>query len=239
MGEAYFYQLTRQPLEVTLRVLLEKSLAQPWRVAVRGRTEDTLGRLDAQLWLGDGFLPHGRAGGAHDADQPVLLTTGPAPNAPDCLVSVEGADVTADEVAALARVDDPVRWPRSRRGRGRARAMAHAHRGGRCGEILVGRHGQLEDEGGKRRQGIGLPVHPSRPMPSSNTSLPFLVWRDTSRAICLPFGGVGRAVLGTKSGSPICGNNRRISSRASGETALRASLPVKRLSVGAPFEKTT
>ncbi len=104
MGEAYFYQLTRAPLEVTLRVLLEKSLAQPWRVAVRGRTDETLGRLDAQLWLGDGFLPHGRAGGAHDADQPVLLTTGPAANAPDCLVSVEGADVTADEVAAHARV---------------------------------------------------------------------------------------------------------------------------------------
>jgi DNA polymerase-3 subunit chi len=73
-------------------------------VAVRGRTDETLGRLDAQLWLGDGFLPHGRAGGAHDADQPVLLTTGPAANAPDCLVSVEGADVTADEVAAHARV---------------------------------------------------------------------------------------------------------------------------------------
>ena len=75
MGEAYFYHLTRAPLEVTLRVLLEKSLAQPWRVAVRGRGTDLLDRLDQQLWLGDGFLPHGRAGGPHDADQPVLLTT--------------------------------------------------------------------------------------------------------------------------------------------------------------------
>lgn len=104
MGEAYFYQLTRQPLEVTLRVLLEKSLAQPWRVAVRGRTRETLERLDGQLWLGEGFLPHGLAGGPHDADQPVLLTTGAAGNGPDCLVSVEGAEVTADEVAAHARV---------------------------------------------------------------------------------------------------------------------------------------
>jgi DNA polymerase-3 subunit chi len=80
---------------VTLRVLLEKSLAQPWRVAVRGRTDDMLDRLDGQLWLGDGFLPHGRAGGPHDADQPVLLTTGAAGNTPDCLVSVEGAEVSA------------------------------------------------------------------------------------------------------------------------------------------------
>jgi DNA polymerase-3 subunit chi len=104
MGEAYFYHLTRQPLEVTLRVLLEKSLARPWRVAVRGRTDALLERLDTALWLGDGFLPHGRAGGAHDADQPVLLTTGEAGNSPDCLVSVEGAEVTPDEVARLDRV---------------------------------------------------------------------------------------------------------------------------------------
>jgi DNA polymerase-3 subunit chi len=62
---------------VTLRALLEKSLAAGWRVAVRGRTDEMLDRLDAQLWLGpeDGFLPHGRAGGPHDALQPVLLTT--------------------------------------------------------------------------------------------------------------------------------------------------------------------
>ena len=112
MGEAYFYHLTRSPLEVTLRVLLEKSLAQPWRVTVRCRTDDTLERLDTQLWLGEGFLPHGRAGGPHDADQPVLLTTGPEGgqaggqpgNARDCLVSVEGAGVTAAEVAAHTRV---------------------------------------------------------------------------------------------------------------------------------------
>ncbi|MFW5642136.1 MAG: DNA polymerase III subunit chi [Roseicyclus sp.] len=104
MGEAWFYHLTQAPLEVTLRVLLEKCLARPWRVAVRGRTEAALARLDAQLWLGEGFLPHGRAGGPHDADQPVLLTMGAAANAPDCLVSVEGAEVTPAEAQAHARV---------------------------------------------------------------------------------------------------------------------------------------
>lgn len=103
MGEAYFYHLTRAPLEVTLRVLLEKSLAQPWRVAVRGRGTDLLDRLDQQLWLGDGFLPHGRAGGPHDADQPVLLTTDEAANAPDCLVCVDGAEAKAEEVGTLSR----------------------------------------------------------------------------------------------------------------------------------------
>lgn len=106
MGEVFFYHLTRAPLEVTLRVLLEKSLAAGWRVAVRGRSAAMLERLDAQLWLGaeDGFLPHGRAGGAHDADQPVLLVTGAeAANRPDCLVSVEGAEITATEAAAASR----------------------------------------------------------------------------------------------------------------------------------------
>lgn len=93
-------------MEVTLRVLLEKSLQAGWRVAVRGRTAAMLDRLDEQLWLRpeDGFLPHGRAGGDHDARQPVLLTTEPAANDPTCLISVEGADVTPDEVGTMARV---------------------------------------------------------------------------------------------------------------------------------------
>ena len=40
-----------------------------------------------------------------DADQPVLLTVSPdAANAPNCVMSVHGADVAADEVAALDRV---------------------------------------------------------------------------------------------------------------------------------------
>jgi len=105
MGAIFFYHLTRHPLEVTLRVLLEKSLGAGWRVAVRGRTDDMLDRLDHQLWLQpeDGFLPHGRAGGPHDAEQPVLLTTGQAANAPTCLISVEGAQITAEEAAALER----------------------------------------------------------------------------------------------------------------------------------------
>ncbi|MBY4891612.1 DNA polymerase III subunit chi [Rhodobacteraceae bacterium N5(2021)] len=106
MGEAYFYHLTQAPLEVTLRVLLGKSLQAGWRVAVRGRTEAVLDRLDEQLWLvpEDGFLPHGRAGGPHDADQPVLLTMGAAGNDPSCLVSVEGASVEAAEVGMMERV---------------------------------------------------------------------------------------------------------------------------------------
>ena len=125
MGAAYFYHLTQRPLEATLPVLLEKSLAAGWRVAVRGTDAARLAWLDEKLWLGaeDGFLPHGLAGGAHDARQPVLLTLSgePAPNRPDCLMSVDGAQVTAQEVDSLQRVcilfdgqsDDAVRAARA------------------------------------------------------------------------------------------------------------------------------
>ena len=105
MGAAYFYHLTRSTLEETLPSLLEKARAAGWRVAVRGTDAARLDWLDGRLWMGDGFLPHGRAGGPHDTDQPVLLTTtAQAANAPACVMSIDGAEVTPDEVTALERV---------------------------------------------------------------------------------------------------------------------------------------
>jgi DNA polymerase-3 subunit chi len=107
MGAAYFYHLTRRPLEQALPLLLEKALAAGWCVAVRGRDPARLDWLDERLWLGpeDGFLPHGRAGGPHDALQPVLLTTDTEhPNGAACLMAVDGAEVAPQEVQALERV---------------------------------------------------------------------------------------------------------------------------------------
>jgi DNA polymerase-3 subunit chi len=107
MGAAYFYHLTQRPLEVTLPLLLGKALQAGWRVAVRGRDPARMDWLDQKLWLGteDGFLPHGLAGGPHDADQPVLLTTGvERPNCAVCVMAVDGAEVAPDEVQALERV---------------------------------------------------------------------------------------------------------------------------------------
>ena len=104
MGAVYFYHLTERPLEATLPVLVSKALEAGWRVAVRGNDTALLERLDRQMWQGEGFLPHGMAGGPHDADQPVLLTTGEASNGATCLMSVGGAEVSADEVAAGDRV---------------------------------------------------------------------------------------------------------------------------------------
>lgn len=107
MGAVYFYHLTRRPVEETLAVLLGKSLSAGWRVAVRGTDPGRLDWLDQKLWLGpeEGFLPHGLAGGPHDAEQPVLLTTArEAVNDPACLMAIDGAEVAADEVQAMERV---------------------------------------------------------------------------------------------------------------------------------------
>ena len=104
MGAAFFYHLTRSPVEVTLPMLVERAMGAGWRVAVRGTSPERLDWLDEKLWLGEGFLPHGRAGGDHDADQPVLLTSETStPNGAACLMAIDGAEVAAEEVSALER----------------------------------------------------------------------------------------------------------------------------------------
>lgn len=130
MGAVYFYHLTRTPLEATLPVLLGKALSAGWRVAVRGEDAARLDWLDEKLWLGEGFLPHGRAGGPHDADQPVLLTTGPdLPNAAQCLMTIDSTGVSAEEAQALDRCcilfdgNDPAQLETAR---GQWKALAEA-----------------------------------------------------------------------------------------------------------------
>ena len=107
MGAAYFYHLTRRPLEAVLPMLLGKSLEAGWRVYVRGTSADRISWLDEKLWLGpeEGFLPHGVQGGNHDSDQPVLLGhSEQTSNGANCLMCVDGAEVSADEVSGMERV---------------------------------------------------------------------------------------------------------------------------------------
>jgi DNA polymerase III subunit chi len=107
LGAVYFYHLTQASLEETLPMLLGRALQAGWNVAVRGTREARLDGLDQKLWqgAGDSFLPHGVAGGPHDADQPVLLTiSASAANKASCVMAVDGAVVTAEEINALERV---------------------------------------------------------------------------------------------------------------------------------------
>ena len=107
MAEVLFYHLTDSPLDAVLPEMLERSLTRGWRVVVRGPREAELNRLDTQLWTyrEDSFLPHGRAGGDHDAAQPVLLTDQTdVPNGAKVLMLVDGARVNTGEVNQFDRV---------------------------------------------------------------------------------------------------------------------------------------
>ena len=109
MAVARFYHLTQDPLEVLLPTLIGKAQEIGLAVALRGTDRARMEALDRQLWLGEGFLPHGLAGGAHDADQPCLLTwdgtrVSDLPNATGCLIALDGAEVGADEVRAVERL---------------------------------------------------------------------------------------------------------------------------------------
>ncbi len=107
MGSVYFYHLTRSGAEATLATLSQRALGQGWHVAIRACDAARLSHLDQALWLAggdDSFLPHGlAAGGPQDALQPILLTLDPAPDRA-CLMLVDGAKVTADEVRTAERV---------------------------------------------------------------------------------------------------------------------------------------
>lgn len=89
-------------------MLLGRAQQAGWRTLVRGTAPERMAWLDEKLWTGDremGFLPHGVAGGPHDALQPVLLSAqGDIPAGFSCVMSVDGAAVTAQEVTDLDRV---------------------------------------------------------------------------------------------------------------------------------------
>jgi DNA polymerase-3 subunit chi len=108
MTAARFYQLMRLAPPGVVANLAGRALAEGWRVALRVPDASRAEWWDAALWLGpeDGFLPHGLAGGPHDADQPLLILAGAAApaNRARYLLSVEGAAVDPGEAAAFARV---------------------------------------------------------------------------------------------------------------------------------------
>jgi DNA polymerase-3 subunit chi len=78
-----FYQLGSAPSEAVIASIAGRLLDEQQRLLVVAADEGLLARLDRQLWDqgAASFLPHALAGGADDAAQPVLLSTGTdAPN---------------------------------------------------------------------------------------------------------------------------------------------------------------
>ncbi len=104
VGTVMFYHLTRSSVATTLRAILPRALQAGWRVLLRG-DDRRLADLDAALWEGEAaeFLPHARAGGTQDADQPILLGNGPSAGF-DAMALVGPAALEMAEAAPLQRV---------------------------------------------------------------------------------------------------------------------------------------
>lgn len=98
--EIWFYHLERSTLDQVLPGLLEKTLQRGWRALVRVNDANDIDDLDEQLWTyrPASFLPHGKAGGEHDAKQPILITaTGENLNSSQALFIVDDAELGATE----------------------------------------------------------------------------------------------------------------------------------------------
>jgi DNA polymerase-3 subunit chi len=70
-----FYHLTQAPLERVLPQIAEKVLAGGARLLVVAGEEALRKQIDQRLWsyAPASFLPHGEAGEAWDAEQPILI----------------------------------------------------------------------------------------------------------------------------------------------------------------------
>lgn len=92
--EAFFYHLERRTLEDALPELLERTLARGWRALVRTGSAERAAALDTHLWTytEESFLPHGLAGEANAALQPILIGEAAArANAADAVFLVDGS----------------------------------------------------------------------------------------------------------------------------------------------------
>ena len=107
MADVLFYHLTQSPVEAALPPILAKTLERGWRALVRGTDGGRLRRLDEVLWTrsDSDFLPHGLAGGDHDAAQPVLLSdSGDNANGAQVLVLIDGARVDPSAASGFERI---------------------------------------------------------------------------------------------------------------------------------------
>lgn len=95
MTEIGFYHLTRSKLQEALPKLLGRVLDSGGRGFVLCADAERARALDAALWLpaDPPWLPHGLAGGEHDAAQPFLIADQDIPpaNGARVLILVDGA----------------------------------------------------------------------------------------------------------------------------------------------------
>ncbi len=98
LAEIGFYHLVRTGVVDALPPLLGKTLAAGQRALVCAHDRELLEALDNRLWLCENpdWLPHGMAGGAFAADQPILLScSDSAENGARFLFLLDGMEVDA------------------------------------------------------------------------------------------------------------------------------------------------
>jgi len=104
MTEVLFYHLSESTLEDALPGLLERSVQRGWKAVVQTGTEERRDALDMHLWTyrDESFLAHATDREPHQADQPVLLTTGAGNgNGAEIRFLVDGA--APPDIGAYAR----------------------------------------------------------------------------------------------------------------------------------------
>jgi DNA polymerase-3 subunit chi len=92
--EVLFYHLERQPLDVVLPTLIEKTVERGWRAVIEVGNPERVQALNALLWTykPESFLPHGTKMDGPAAEQPVYLTSeADNPNAATVRFLVDGA----------------------------------------------------------------------------------------------------------------------------------------------------
>ncbi|MFC7398898.1 DNA polymerase III subunit chi [Chelatococcus sp. GCM10030263] len=134
MTEVFFYHLQRQPLEMVLPTLVERSLERGWRAVIEVPSRERLAALDDHLWTyrEESFLAHGTDADPDAAAQPVVLTGTPDnPNGAHVRFLVDGAGLgdgaaTYDRIVVLFDGNDDEALAFARSQWRLAREQAHA-----------------------------------------------------------------------------------------------------------------
>jgi len=99
-----FYHLTARPIEAVLPRIAERVLETGGRLLVVSADEAQRDRIDAALWTyePESFLPHGKADGGGEANQPVLIAETATPANGAANIALADGE-WRDEALAFAR----------------------------------------------------------------------------------------------------------------------------------------
>ena len=107
MTQLHFYRVSNSPFVPVLAALLRRYVDNGLRTVVRGVSLQRMEKMDKELWSipGDGFLPHGMANSAYEAEHPILITVEKRViGLADGLVAIDGAEVELEEASEFKRI---------------------------------------------------------------------------------------------------------------------------------------